>query len=166
VVEDWLEGAAYALVMSVGLFLLIWQGGRLVRALVSRLKESVTHPRTGQVRYAAQPDHSRWTFAVILAAAVLIIFVLPENLVNIPMLVAVILATIMFSMGLRVSLRRLQWAAVVPIAAGVTHFFMAWSEIQATGIVFMAGGLTLLLTGYFALRHYLRNNPAQSLEEA
>jgi hypothetical protein len=133
---------------------------------VSRLKESVTHPRTGQVRYIAQSDRSRWTFAVILAAAVLITFGLPENMVNIPMLVAVILATIMFYMGLRVRLRRLQWAAVVPIAAGATHFFTAWSEIQATGLVFVAGGLTFLLTGFFALRHYLRHNPAQTLEEA
>jgi len=164
VIEDWLEGGAYALVMSFGLFLLIWTGARGVKFLVTNMKERITYPRTGAVEYSGQPDPRRWRIVIAMAVLVMINFFLPAGLIKIPMMMSTILAVILLFLGSRVGLKRMQITAILPLLAGAMSMSVNWSEVRGAGFVFIVAGLPLALIGLIVLRNYLQNNPVENGE--
>ena len=159
VVRDWLEGAAYALVVSAGLVLLIWQGALGVKFLVTRLKTEITYPRTGVVHYQTQNDRRPWRLVIAIAAIVLVSFFLPEGLIQMPVMVGTMMAVILFNIGGRVSLRRFQIVALLPMLAGIWSMIRGWEEVRGVGFSFVICGVTLILTGAWTFRRYLKENP-------
>jgi len=162
VAREWLEGGAYAFVISVGLFLLIWQGSRWVKFFVMRLKDRITYPRTGAVNYAGQASKGRWVVVAAMAILVLVVFVLPAGSIQMPVMIGVILAIILFFLGFQVGLTRLQISSGISILAAWASTMINIDEVQGSGFVFMATGLLLIGLGGTSLIRYMKNNPAES----
>jgi hypothetical protein len=162
VARDWLEGGAYAFVISVGLFLLIWQGSRWVKFFVMRLKDRITYPRSGAVNYTKQASKGRWVVVAAMAILVLVVFVLPAGSIQMPVMIGVILAIILFFLGFQVGLTRLKISSGISILAAWASTFINIDEVQGTGFVFMATGLLLIGLGGTSLIRYMKNNPAES----
>lgn len=136
-----------------------------VKRLIVSLKARVTYPRTGAVTYRDQPGSGRW---LLLAAVFLLVvagFFFPEDTVTTAFMAGGLLAVILLYMGGRVSLARMQAAAIVPIAAGVFSGFTRMGDIPGTALVFGLTGAELLLFGAVALVRYLRENPEIELED-
>lgn len=152
----------YAWLLSIIIFALTAGGGYAVKAIILGLKKRVTYPRSGQVRYSEQPTGGRWLLLTIVAFVVLLGFFLPEGATPMPVMVAGLMAAILGFMGRRVGLRRMQLAAVFPVAMGILSFFLVPGEIIGVALVFVASGLALLIPGVVVLRAYLHNNPVRA----
>lgn len=152
-------GAAWAWMFALGLPAIILGGTFGMKWAISALKERVTYPRTGVVTYKNQPSTGRWTLIIAVAVFVIISFFLPESYHSTSVMEGVLLGLILAFMGMRVSLVRLQVAAILPFAGGIFAGYAGLNDLIGGALVFGLTGLELVLFGVFALTRYLRENP-------
>ena len=154
-----LSGSSLGWLLGLGLPAVIIAGVFGVKWAILALKQQVTYPRTGAVTYKDQPTMGRWWFVAVLAVFVFISFFLPESFNTAAVMAGFLLALILFYMGTRVSLFRMQAAAILPLAAGIFSGYAGLGELMGNVVVFGLTGLELFLLGAFALTRYLRENP-------
>lgn len=162
----------FACIFGLSLLVMAVVGAYAVKTAIMALKERISFPRSGQVRYGEQPSSGRWLLAVAVALVVLINFFLPDSTAQMTLMVAGLMAAILVFMGMRVGLRRMQLAAIFPVAAGIFSSFFTLGEItvldEVTGIamVFAISGLAILISGTLALLTYMRKNPVGGKDDA
>lgn len=149
------------IVLAIGLPLLTIGGAYLVKWAVQQLKENVTYPRTGYVKYRpGEPSvDRRW---VMLAALVLamIALLIPDRYAGMQLVVGILLGVILTYMGYRSNLARFYGAAIVAVILAIGTLLLNVGEIVGTSLVFVGAGLALLVSGTVVLIRYLRRNPA------
>lgn len=149
------------IVLAIGLPLLTIGGAYLVKWAVQRLKENVTYPRTGYVKYRpGEPSvDRRWVMLAALVLAV-VAFLIPDRYAGMQLVVGILLGVILTYMGYRSKLARFYGAAIVAVLLALGTLLLNVGEIVGTSMVFVGAGLALFVSGAVVLIRYLRRHPA------
>ncbi len=148
------------------LVILLWVLGG--RKLIQTLKEKITYPRTGYVKYHVDPRSRsipRRVLVLIIAASVsalVIIFSanIPEYLYAV--LTGVLASVIMFIMGYQANVKRFYWIGLWVIGVGALVSFLPIAAPWDMPTLVGGMGLGWLVSGLFSLAHYLRHtSPAE-----
>ncbi len=152
-------GSPLASVSALGLPALVLLAAVVGRRLVTTLKERITYPRSGYVRFRPAPRHRPWLaagIAVALGAMVLMVFRgAPLSLRWIPLLDGVVIGAFLAFLGYRMGVGRFHLLAVISLAAGGFAGARFTDETAGTAAYFAAMGLALAISGAIALRRYL-----------
>lgn len=154
-----LAGTPYGWLLAVILLTLTIGGMYAIKALISRMKETITYPRTGRVTYKERGDsRGRWlVIAAALAITVALIW-LPGWLNQVPVSTGALLSVVLLYMGATVRVARMQAAAMLPVAAGVLAAYFGLGDIIGSVLVFGSVGLEMVLMGGLVLNRYMHNN--------
>jgi hypothetical protein len=160
-----------ALLVGIGqpviILLAWWPGGRIVRSL----KERITYPRTGYVTYPAKRNRRRrlasGAIIAMLVAALVIsletIFQVSQN--TLPVIVAAMMALAVAMLGWRFGLARFYVLAAYTLLLGIVTSWLPLVDFQQNAFLFACFGLGWMVSGTYALIHYLRTtNPAEKAE--
>jgi hypothetical protein len=154
------SSALSGLFLAVGLPLLIFGGAFIFKRVIKQLKERITYPRTGYVSYRQnQPDRGRWLVigaALFLASAALL---LPDSLNQMPVIVGSLMGIILIYMGYRVEVWRFYLIGGVAVILGFGLAQSGVEEVPALGLLFTGSGIALLASGVITLIVYLRRHP-------
>ena len=137
----------------------------MINRLVKRLKESVTYPRTGYVKYRREEGHRRgWRVVLGLlagglvgAVAAVLVTRLNVHLATMPVLTGFILGIVLGFLGWRARLPRFYLLAGLSVVAGLA--FSGMENAIALVACYLAIGLLLFISGGVTLWMYLRQNP-------
>jgi len=162
--ETHLQGWLSAIVDS-SLVLVMVGGFWLVNRLVKRIKENVTYPRTGYVKYRRDDNPRRgWRVALGLiggglgaAVAAVLVTSLNVRLATMPVLTGFILGIVLGFLGWRARLQRFYLLAGLSIAVGVA--FSGVESALALAAYYLTFGLLLFASGGVTLWIYLRRTP-------
>ncbi len=150
---------------AIGLPLILIGGAILSRALVQRLKERLTYPRTGYVSYPRPKPSRHFLTAGMAIGIALIVSVIGAWLSAarcerlIPALTGLFTALLILSVGMRMALTRFYLLAVWQFAAGLLGSRLNLAAPYDLVWFFGAMGIGLLFSGGFTLFRYLRANP-------
>lgn len=169
-VETHVQGLLLALV-DASLVLVMVGGAWLINRLVKRIKENVTYPRTGYIKYRREDGPRRgWRVArglliggVVGAVAAVLVTSLNVRLARMPMLTGFIIGIVLVFLGWRLSLPRFYLLAGLSAATGVA--FSGMENNLALVAYYLAFGLLLFVSGGVTLWMYLRRNPATLKEQ-
>jgi hypothetical protein len=171
--ETSLHGWLAALVDS-SLVLVMIGGTWLIRHVITLLKEKVTWPRTGYVKYSRQNGGKRgWRITLGLGVGILVAItatVLAStpgiHLNSMPLLSGILLGLVFVFLGWRTSTLRFYLIGLLSTLLGaVLAYRLAVDNVALAGY-YLVFGLVLIATGAFVLRAYLRQNPLQRGEDA
>jgi hypothetical protein len=157
-----------AVIVGIGYPLVILGGILFGNKWVRSMKEKVTYPRTGYVKYI-QPERpsrkTRMIKALVIAFMVSIVVNVIISRLDPFWLVfgtGLLIAAFTVYMGVQIPLNRFHilaaWIVVVSLVAARLPFS---DEIQM-GLLLTGTGLGWLITGVISLMIYLRNNPLQN----
>jgi hypothetical protein len=146
-------------------------GGVLARLLVARLKERLTYPRTGYIRYPRPKPTRRFLSAGIAIGAALIVTIMSAWLSAaqterlIPSLTGLLTAILILSIGASIGLVRFYLLAVWQFGVGLLGSRLNLPTPYDLVLFFGALGIGLLISGGITLLGYLRNNPLPSAND-
>ena len=170
--ETSLHGWLAALVDG-SLVLVMIGGAWLIRHLITLLKEKVTWPRTGYVKYYRQKGGKRgWRitlglgFGILVAITATVLASTPGiHLNSMPLLSGILLGLVFVFLGWRTSTLRFYLIGLLSTLLGsVLAYRLAVDNVALAGY-YLVFGLVLMATGTFVLRAYLRQNPLQRGED-
>ncbi|GAP09087.1 hypothetical protein BECAL_00226 [Bellilinea caldifistulae] len=150
---------------AVGLPVMVIGGGVLARLLVARLKERLTYPRTGYIRYPRPKPTRRFLSAGIAIGVALIVTIMSawfsaaqtERLI--PALTGLLTAILILSIGASIGLVRFYLLAVWQFGFGLLGSRLNLPAPYDLVLFFGALGIGLFISGGITLLGYLRNNP-------
>jgi len=163
-VQGWLSAF-----VDVSLILVMIGGGYLINALIRRVKERVTYPRTGYVSYQREHGIKRGGRVVALGlvvggvvGAATTVLVMNKNIqiAVMPLLSGLLFGLVMVILGWRASIQRFYLLALLSAALGVVLAFSGLENTISLTAYYAAIAVILLFTGTCVLRTYLRKNPA------
>jgi len=150
---------------AVGLPVMVIGGGVLARLLVARLKERLTYPRTGYIRYPRPKPTRRFLSAGIAIGVALIVTIMSAWLSAaqterlIPALTGLLTAILILSIGASIGLVRFYLLAVWQFGFGLLGSRLNLPAPYDLVLFFGALGIGLFISGGITLLGYLRNNP-------
>ncbi len=150
---------------AIGLPLIVVGGGILARALILRLKERLTYPRSGYLVYPRAKPSRRFLTAGVGIGAAFIVAVLTAWLSAakserlIPALTGLFAALLILFLGMRVGLVRFYLLAVWQFGWGLAGSRLNLPAPYDLVLFFGSLGFGLLVSGGFTLLRYLRANP-------
>ncbi|MBI5032354.1 MAG: hypothetical protein HZB51_17630 [Chloroflexi bacterium] len=156
-------GSPLWMLWGLGGPLLLIGGAVVASAVVRRLKERVTYPRTGYVAYERARGKSRLVrmgLAFVISAGISAgIVVLQKNWVSLPVILGfVYMATFSF-LAFRFGLRRYVFMAFWCLALGLSLASLSLT-IELAGAIYHVGtGVALIVAGWFTWRQYDQNAP-------
>lgn len=161
-----------AVMVGVGYPLVILGGMFAGRIWVRMLKEKITYPRTGYVKYI-QPERSsrakRMVTAFFVAFVVSIITMIISRGLNpfwVVLGTGLMIAAFIGYMAVQVPLNRFFLLAVWVAAVSLVCAFLPVSEDIQMGYLLVGGGLGWLASGLITLFFYLKNTkPVESGQE-
>lgn len=154
------EGSMWRVAAVLLMPVLILGGTFSMKYLVRFLKERVTFPRTGYVRYKeGEPNVGRWLVIAVALGLVIVIWFLPEWLSKIATIQGILLAVILGLIGYRVGLGRFYLLAAVALTAGIGASYLIANEIIGSLLTYVAVGGLMILMGGITLINYLRQHP-------
>lgn len=150
----------WLMVIIVGMMIVIFTSGFIIRWMLTQLKKTVTYPRTGYVEYSEQPDPNARRLALAVPMIVVVASLFMPNTFNVlGSGIGLTLGLFLTYIAYKTSVTRFTVAAVVSIGAGVASSYFVLNDIISTALVFGAVGIVLLITGAITLRTYLYQNP-------
>lgn len=161
--KDWLS--------ALGLPVIVIGGGILARRLVERLKERLTYPRTGYLRYPRPKPTRRFMSAGIAIGVALMVTLMTAWLSAaqserlIPALTGLLSAILILFIGMSVGLARFYLLAVWQFAFGLLGSRLNLPAPFDLALFFGALGVGLLISGGITLSRYLRANPLPPPDE-
>ena len=167
-VDTWLlsitpPGSPLAIAAWILLPLLTIGGIIFVQRFVKNLKDRLVHPRTGFIEYKTKPNRYRWLVIGFAFALSISVLVMPyEWFTKGSATGGAILYVILASIGAQVDLRRLIVIGFLGLIFGVALAFLVQNENAGLALTFAISGCALLISGGFALRKYLIDNPLVS----
>ncbi len=154
------EGWLAVLLNGIGQPLFFIGGTILMGIIVRRLKEHVTYPRTGYVAYRKRPRRAARALvtglvfgAVFSILSIALISSLRENWI--PAFVGLALGAAQAWMAYSLGVRRFYLLAACTILIGLGIAFWALPANIPLVVFFVAIGLCAILSGTWALLHYL-----------
>lgn len=155
-------GWAAALLNGIGQPLFFIGGTILMGVIVRRLKERVTYPRTGYVAYRRRPRRAARalvmglvfgaTFSIL---SIVLISSLRDNWI--PAFVGLALGATQAWMAYSLGVRRFYLLAACTILMGLGLAFLTLPADMPLVVFFVGIGLCAILSGTWALLHYLRS---------
>lgn len=154
-------GSIWRIVSVLLLPLLVLGGTFGMKYGVQLFKERITYQRTGYVRYKqGEPSLGRWLVPLIAFAAVIVLWVVPEQLSRMSSIQGFLLALILGLIGYRVSLNRFFAVAAVAMVVGVAASYLFTNELIGSMVTYVIVGGLMVLVGGATLINYLRQHPA------
>ena len=153
-------GSPLAIAAWIALPILTIGGIFGVQRIVKNLKERHVHPRTGYIQYGTKPNRYRWLIMGVALAMAVSIIVLPYDWLEKGAVTGgAILCVILASIGAHVGLKRLIAVGVAGLVLGLVFAFLPLTDNASLAATFAATGMILVLTGSYAFRKYLGDNP-------
>jgi len=164
--ESHVQGWLLAIVDS-SLVLVMIGGAWLINRLTRQLKERITWPRTGYVRYVRREAGKRGRRIALvmlsggLAGAFATLLVTNPNLTiaPLPILSGFLLGIVMVVLGWRFALGRFYLLAGLSAGIGVVLATSRLADDIALAVYYLIFSLVLFASGTWVLRAYLRQNP-------
>ncbi len=162
-VQSWLSA-----LVEASLVLVIIGGGYLIKALVRKLKERVTWPRTGYVAYEKkQGPKQGWRILLgmviggLVAALTAVLVTIPHpGLALMPAFSGILMGIVLAVIAWRTAIVRFYLLALLSASVGVALAFSGLENIPGLIVFYAALALVLFLAGACVLRSYLHQNPA------
>ena len=151
--------------------IIVFAGGWISRRLIRFIKERLTFPRTGYIRYRQPPRSRRWLrmgitilIAVFLSVLVtLLLRAVSRNLI--PAITGALLAVYAVYLAQRVGVNRFYAVAVCVFLIGILVSWLNLPESIDAAAFFGGVGLVWMISGAAALIHYLRTTSPAPPEE-
>lgn len=154
------DSTAYQM-LNMAFPLIIIGGGALAGRIVKSLKNRVTFPRTGFVAYRRESGRSRmWAivFSILVGAIVAVMFVTaPVSLAWMPAVSGGLIGLVLFILGTRLGLGRVQALGGGSILLGLGISLAGAGDTLGLGVYYSLFGLLVMVSGWLALRSYLRH---------
>lgn len=165
-VQGWLSA-----VVDGSLVLVMIGGAWLINRLIKRLKERLTWPRTGYIKYRREEGPRRgWRVATGLAVGGLVgaigavlVTNLNIRLATMPVLTGFILGIVLGFLGWRARLPRFYLLAGLSVATSLA--FSRFGNHNGLAAYYLATSLILFTSGGVTLWQYLRRNPPVEVKD-
>jgi hypothetical protein len=163
-----------ALLQAIGLPVLVIGLAVLVRWIVSRLKQTITYPRTGYIAYRPPEPRRRISgilVAVATASGIALVVTVTGDWIDtrwIPAMTGLFVALLTVLIAFRIRLFRFFILAVFPLASGLALAISGVAAPINSALLFGSLGFGWIIAGVVTLGRYLRNTtPADlSLDES
>lgn len=145
--------------VNVGMPLLIMGSGFFGTALIKRLKERITYPRTGYVAFDRSRGWQGW-FAIVIAAGIgLPMLIGYATHLYQPIISGVVFAIGCAFLGQYFTTQRFYALGIVSMLCGTVAALLNLSDILGMCFVLAGFGISMAISGGLALRRYLTQNP-------
>lgn len=160
-----------AWLVGVGQPVIIISFAFLARIIVRNLKEKITYPRTGYVRYPPMSSPLRrqrvlLAFCLSFTISMLFGFVghyIPYNFA--PLAASIALGLALTYLATKMGIRRFYLVAAVTVFAGVVIFTLNLPDPWPYALLIGLEGITWVISGVCVLVHYLRTTQPWNEEE-
>ena len=160
-----------AILAGVGQPLIIILGVILARKVIGNVKERVTYPRTGYIKYHTRKGKKRWIhlfFTMLLSAFFAIAASLAMNYLDDIQTIIFIGLLMAFAMLIIANRIRLMRFYLIALGVFILSILLAWflpGNIYTFPIFFGGLGLFWLVSGIFTFIKYLHSTRASDMEE-
>lgn len=158
-----------AILQGIGLPVLVIVMAILMRWIVSRLKRSITYPRTGYIAYRPPEPRrriGRILIAMLTASGIALVVALTGDWINprwIPAMTGLFLALLTLIIAFRIRLTRFFILAIFPLAVGVVLAILNLTGEVNNALLFSSLGIGWMVSGAVTLIRYLRSTEPADL---
>ena len=155
-----------AVILQVSLGLVLILGIYVMRRVINSLKIRITYPRTGYVEYrvpAKSTNLRRYRAAItaaVVAGAVVFLYKFVDGVDSVVLATGVMVGLILMVLPARATgMKRFYLLGALSLALGFILSLSGLPQAYALGLFYGALGIAAMISGGWALRQYLKENP-------
>lgn len=160
------QGSLLDTILESSLILVVLVIGFGINKFVPFLKERITYPRGGYVRFSSQRRIPRWAVGLLGAGIGAAIGAVMANFSQLtrwlPAIMGIIISIVYLIMAIRAGLLRIYCEAALALGLGILLPVMEQGDIWGIGLFYILFGGMLLAIGGFSLFVFIRTNPIEA----
>lgn len=149
-------------ILDTAFVLILVGGGLLANRIVSRIKATLTYPRTGYVSYPQPSKNRRLLLALVamLVAALVSMFLIltPASLDWMPAISGLVVGGVWLFIAIKIGITRFYLLAAVSLILGGALAVSGLDNILAVGIYYASMAVAMFISGGLTLLRYLRTS--------